>query len=188
MQISSQQTLPASQDNAWAALNNIEVLKACIPGCESLTETEPGRYEVLITAAVGPVKAKFKGKLGLADINPPESYTINFEGQGGAAGHGKGSAKVRLENTGLNESVLHYSADASVGGKIAQIGQRLVDMAAQKMAAEFFANFNRQILLLYPADPASPLTPVSEADAGGVIQPGLWSRLRRWFRSLLEKN
>ncbi len=188
MQISSQQTLPASQDNSWAALNNIEVLKACIPGCESLTETEPGRYEVLITAAVGPVKAKFKGKLGLADINPPESYTINFEGQGGAAGHGKGSAKVRLENTGLNESVLHYSADASVGGKIAQIGQRLVDMAAQKMAAEFFANFTRQILLLYPPEPTSSNTTAAEAVAGRDEQASVWVRLKRWLRGLLGKR
>ncbi|MES1979113.1 MAG: carbon monoxide dehydrogenase subunit G [Pseudomonadota bacterium] len=188
MQISSQQTLPASQDNAWAALNNIDVLKACIPGCESLTETEPGHYEVLITAAVGPVKAKFKGKLGLADINPPESYTINFEGQGGAAGHGKGSAKVRLEHTGPHESVLHYSADASVGGKIAQIGQRLVDMAAQKMAAEFFASFNRQILLLYPPDATSPSATAADAGTGRDEQAGIWTRLQRWLRSLLVKS
>lgn len=188
MQISSQQTLPASQANAWAALNNIEVLKACIPGCESLTETEPGRYEVLITASVGPVKAKFKGKLGLADINPPESYTINFEGQGGAAGHGKGSAEVRLENTGPDQSVLHYTANASVGGKIAQIGQRLVDMAAQKMAAEFFDNFNRQILLLYPRDPALSNARDEGAQARQEVPAGLWVRLKRWWGTLLGRR
>jgi carbon monoxide dehydrogenase subunit G len=188
MQISGQHTLPASQQNAWVALNSIEVLKACIPGCDSLSETEPGRYEVLITAAVGPVKAKFKGKLGLSDINPPESYTINFEGQGGAAGHGEGSAKVRLENKGLNQSLLHYTADASVGGKIAQIGQRLVDMTAKKMAAEFFDNFNRQILLLYPPDPAPLGTTVAEAGADQGVQSGLWPRLQSWLRSLLDKR
>ena len=185
MQISSQQTLPASQQNAWDALNNIDVLKACIPGCESLTETEPGRYEVLITASVGPVKAKFKGKLGLADMNPPESYTINFEGQGGAAGHGKGSAKVRLEDAGANQSVLHYTADASVGGKIAQIGQRLVDMAAQKMAAEFFDNFNRQILLLYPAAPGAT---TAEVAAAPDVRTGVWTRFTNWLRALLDRH
>ena len=105
-----------------------------------------------ITAAVGPVKAKFKGKLSLADVTPPQSYTINFEGQGGVAGHGKGSAQVTLESIAPDETVLHYKADASVGGKIAQIGQRLVDMAAQKMASEFFANFNREILARYPLE------------------------------------
>jgi carbon monoxide dehydrogenase subunit G len=184
MQISNQQTLPASQANAWAALNNIEVLKACIPGCDGLTETEPGRFEVLITAAVGPVKAKFKGKLSLTDVNPPESYTINFEGQGGAAGHGKGSAKVRLEPAGPNQSVLHYAADASVGGKIAQIGQRLVDMAAQKMAAEFFDNFNQQILTLYPSPVGvqeAPATQTSRPEGGA---PNLWSRFGAWLRKI----
>ena len=118
MQISSQQTLPASQANAWAALNNIEVLKACIPGCESLTETEPGRYEVLITASVGPVKAKFKGKLGLADINPPESYTINFEGQGGAAGHGGGASQRR---EGLGGAVAEAERVAEVAARAEQL-------------------------------------------------------------------
>lgn len=179
MQISSQQTLPASQTNAWAALNNMEVLKACIPGCESLTEVEPGRYDVLITAAVGPVKAKFKGKLSLSNMNPPESYTINFEGQGGAAGHGKGAAKVRLESIGNNQSVLHYTADASVGGKIAQIGQRLVDMAAQKMAADFFENFNHQILLLHPG------ATVADAAVNIELPPGYWKRFKNWLRALL---
>lgn len=182
MQISSQQSLPISQQNAWDALNNIDVLKACIPGCESLTETEPGRYEVLITAAVGPVKAKFKGKLDLADIIPPESYTIIFEGQGGAAGHGKGSAIVRLEDTGNNQSVLLYTANASVGGKIAQIGQRLVDMAAQKMAADFFNNFNRQILLLYPGATTVDLKVAPD------IQPGAWTRFKNWIRALLGQG
>jgi carbon monoxide dehydrogenase subunit G len=180
MHISSQQTLPASQENTWSALNDIEVLKACIPGCEALTETEPAQYEVLITAAVGPVKAKFKGKLSLTELNPPESYTIHFQGQGGAAGHGKGTAKVRLESTGHKQTVLHYTADASVGGKIAQIGQRLVDMAAQKMAGEFFENFNRQISIRYPG------APTAEGFTSHAPAPGIWMRFRLWLRSLLS--
>jgi carbon monoxide dehydrogenase subunit G len=141
MQISNQQNLSVSQQQAWDALNDVEVLQKAIPGCESLVETAPQNYEVHILAAVGPVKAKFKGKLKLSDLQPPSSYRIHFEGQGGAAGHGKGSASVRLEPTSASSCVLHYEATASVGGKIAQIGQRLIDMAAQKMAGEFFQSF-----------------------------------------------
>ncbi|MDB5966532.1 MAG: carbon monoxide dehydrogenase [Polaromonas sp.] len=193
MQLSSQQTLPTTVDNAWAALNNIDVLKACIPGCESLVETEPHRYEVVVMAAVGPVKARFKGKLTLVDLQPPQAYTIHFEGQGGAAGHGKGSAQVRLEAQGPAATVLHYSANASVGGKIAQIGQRLVDMAAQKMAGDFFESFNAQILLLYPApavpgesaappDATSPGPAAEGSAAAGGPNAGFLTRLRAWLR------
>jgi carbon monoxide dehydrogenase subunit G len=184
MQISNQQNLSVSQQHAWDALNNIDVLQKAIPGCESLVETAPQNYEVHILAAVGPVKAKFKGKLKLSDLQPPASYRIDFEGQGGAAGHGKGSASVRLEPTSENSCVLHYEATATVGGKIAQIGQRLVDMAAQKMAGEFFQNFNAQLELLHPA-------PASAAQERPGTQPvarskapqgsGLWSAITAWF-------
>jgi uncharacterized protein len=145
MELTDQHTLPVSQAEAWAALNDTELLKACIPGCESLTASGEGRYEMLMVAAVGPVKAKFKGNLQLADAQPPESYTMLFEGQGGMAGHGKGQAQVRLEPTGPAETVLHYVAKATVGGKIAQIGSRLVDMAAKKIAGEFFDRFKKAL-------------------------------------------
>ena len=179
MELSNQQTLPATQAQAWEALNDIDLLKACIPGCESITPSGDNQYDVAITAAIGPVKAKFKGKLKLADLDPPNAYTIHFEGQGGAAGHGKGSAKVRLESTGANSTQLHYTANASVGGKIAQIGSRLVDMAAQKMATEFFQTFTEKLTERFPP-PAEP-EPVTAADTPKA-KLGLWARLLAWLR------
>jgi carbon monoxide dehydrogenase subunit G len=145
MEMASEQLLAVSQDKAWAALNDPEILKTAIPGCESITLTAENEYEVALTAAVGPVKAKFKGKMRLADIEAPNSYKIQFEGQGGVAGHGKGSAAVTLAPVNANETMLSYSAQAQVGGKIAQIGSRLVDMAAKKMANEFFTAFNAEL-------------------------------------------
>ena len=176
MQLTSQQLLPASQAQAWSALNDTEVLKACMPGCESITPTGPDQFEVLVTAAIGPVKAKFKGKLKLADMNPPESYTIHFDGQGGAAGFGKGSAQVRLEPTSATSSTLHYVAEAQVGGKIAQIGSRLVDMAAQKMAGDFFTAFSAKLYEMYGVINAAPPPPPKP--------PGLMARLVAWFKRL----
>lgn len=178
MELTSQQTLPVSQAIAWEALNNTAVLQAAIPGCEALTATGENQYEVLLTAAVGPVKAKFKGKLKLDELEPPQAYTIHFEGQGGAAGHGKGSAKVRLEPVGEHETVLHYSATAQVGGKIAQIGSRLIDMAAQKMAGEFFATFNKLLEEKY-CPPEVPDTEDTQATESG----GMMARVKRIFGS-----
>jgi len=117
MEMASEQLLAVSQDKAWAALNDPEILKTAIPGCESITLTAENEYEVALTAAVGPVKAKFKGKMRLADIEAPNSYKIQFEGQGGVAGHGKGSAAVTLAPVNANETMLSYSAQAQVGGK-----------------------------------------------------------------------
>ena len=178
MQITSQQVLPVSQQQAWDALNDTSLLQAAIPGCESITPDGPDEYALALTAAIGPVKARFKGRLRLADLQPPESYTLQFEGQGGAAGFGKGTAAVRLEPKGPRETVLHYSADAQVGGKIAQVGSRLVDMAAQKMANDFFGAFNAALQQRYAPTPAGA---GAGAPAAGA---GLWARLVRWWRSL----
>lgn len=183
MQLSNRQALPTSQKNAWDALNNIEVLQKCIPGCESLTETAPGQYEILITAAVGLVKAKFKGKLRIADPSPPSAYRIEFEGQGGAAGHGKGSASVRLEPISADRCDLIYEANASVGGKIAQIGQRLVDVAAQKMAGEFFGAFEKQLAALYPVA-SGP----AEASPAPARKLSLWARIQQVFLRVLGRR
>lgn len=177
MQLTSQQALPVSQALAWNALNDVEMLKASIPGCESLTLAAENEYEVNLTAAVGPVKAKFKGKLKLSDLQPPASYTIHFEGQGGAAGHGKGNASVRLEPVSTHETMLHYTANAQVGGKIAQIGSRLIDMAAQKMAGEFFASFERELVARHPAAAvAAPAVPVNT---------NAWQHFVAWCKRLL---
>jgi carbon monoxide dehydrogenase subunit G len=141
MEMKGEQLVPASQQATWAALNDPEVLKACVPGCESIIPAGENVYEVLMVARVGPVSAKFKGKLTLSDINPPQSYSISFEGQGGAAGFAKGSAQVRLSAEG-DATKLSYDVKANVGGKLAQIGSRLVDAAAKKVADDFFKNFN----------------------------------------------
>ena len=145
MELTESHTLPVPQERAWAALNDTAILKVCIPGCESIEADGENTYAVALTAAVGPVKARFKGRMQLADIDAPRSYTIQFEGQGGAAGFGKGDARVTLEPAGENETTLSYTASAQVGGKLAQIGSRLVDGAARKIAAEFFKRFGEQL-------------------------------------------
>jgi carbon monoxide dehydrogenase subunit G len=144
MEMNGEQHIPLPQQRVWEALNDPEILKACIPGCESIERVSENEYKVAMTAAVGPVKAKFSGKLMLSDINPPNSYSLAFEGSGGAAGFGKGSAQVRLapESGG---TLLTYTANASVGGKLAQIGSRLIDGVARKMADDFFARFNKTV-------------------------------------------
>jgi uncharacterized protein len=171
MQLTNQQLLPVSQAIAWDALNDVTMLKESIPGCDSLTASGEGQYDMTMTAAIGPVKAKFKGKLTLSDLKPTESYNLAFEGQGGAAGHGKGTASVRLEPTGENTTTLHYTANAQVGGKIAQIGSRLIDMAAQKMATEFFSKFNAALEAKYPPpleeSVEAPPPPEEPHSAGG---------------------
>lgn len=179
MELTSQQALPVAQATAWQALNDVSILQAAIPGCESITPTEPNHFELAVMAAVGPVKARFKGKLRLEDVQPPNSYTIHFEGQGGPAGHGKGHATVRLEANGPAETVLHYTAHATVGGKIAQIGSRLVDMAAQKMATEFFENFTVALVDKY-GPPPQPTTAEADAAPGGAM-----ARFVAWLKRLL---
>jgi carbon monoxide dehydrogenase subunit G len=177
MELTNQQTLPVGQAEAWAAQNDIALLQACIPGCEAITPAGDNAYDVSLMASVGPVKARFKGKLRLADLNPPNSYALQFEAQGGPAGHGKGTAQVRLEAAGPAQTLLHYQVQASVGGKVAQIGSRLVDMAAQKMAGEFFDNFTAKLRERHPAPAANePVAPAAK--------PGPVGRLLAWLRGL----
>ena len=144
MEMSGEQLIPASQAATWAALNDPEILKACVPGCESIEKTAENEYVVLMTARIGPVSAKFKGKLALSDLDPPNSYSLAFEGQGGVAGFGKGGAKVQLLPEGGNTK-LTYQVKANVGGKLAQIGSRLVDAAAKKLSEEFFNAFTAKV-------------------------------------------
>jgi hypothetical protein len=140
-----EQRIPASQADTWSALNDPEFLKACLPGCESIERVADNEYTVLLTARVGPVAAKFKGRMVISDPKPPDSYALAFEGQGGVAGFAKGSASVQLAPQGAAETLLTYQAKAHVGGKLAQIGSRLVDAAAQKVAGEFFTAFNERM-------------------------------------------
>lgn len=144
MEMTGEQLVPASQQDTWNALNDPAFLKACVPGCEAIEPSGANEFQVLMVARVGPVSAKFKGKLTLSDIKPPESYSMSFEGQGGAAGFAKGGAKVRLVPE-KDHTRLVYEAKANVGGKLAQIGSRLVDAAAKKVADDFFRTFNEKL-------------------------------------------
>ena len=167
MEMSGEQHISLPQQRVWEALNDPAILKACIPGCESIDRVSDNEYKVAMTAAVGPVKAKFNGKLVLSDIDPPKSYSLTFEGSGGAAGFGKGSAQVSLapESGG---TWLTYKAQASVGGKLAQIGSRLIDGVAKKMADDFFIRFNKTVAPA--AESASPMA-AFQADATATEIP-----------------
>ena len=171
MEMSGEQRIALSQQRVWEALNDPEILKSCIPGCESIERVADNQYKVAMTAAVGPVKAKFTGKLTLADLDPPRAYSLAFEGSGGAAGFGKGSAQVTLAPEGSGGTVLRYKATASVGGKLAQIGSRLIDGVARKMADEFFERFNNAVA---PAQPAAPMPEVALPAHRATVPGWLW--------------
>ena len=140
MDMSDSQRIDAPRAVVWAALNDPEVLKSCIPGCESIEREGDDVLIAKVTLKIGPVKASFTGKVTLSNINPPEGYTITGEGQGGAAGHARGGADIRLEEDG-DATILHYTARAEVGGKIAQLGSRLIDATSKKLAGQFFETF-----------------------------------------------
>ncbi|HYD94544.1 MAG TPA: carbon monoxide dehydrogenase subunit G [Noviherbaspirillum sp.] len=144
MEISKVQIVPASPDRVWAALNDPQLLQACITGCEAMERIADNEYRIAMKVKVGPVNAKFTGKISIVDLKPPESYTLNFEGQGGMAGFAKGVATVALSAEG-EATRLAYTASAQIGGKLAQIGSRLVDGAAHKTAADFFAALAREL-------------------------------------------
>jgi carbon monoxide dehydrogenase subunit G len=141
MQMNDSQRIPASKDKVWAALNDPEVLKQCIPGCQNLDMTAPNEMTATVVFKVGPVKATFGGKVTLSDLDPPNSYRISGEGSGGVAGFAKGGATVRLESESPDITILHYEVDAQIGGKLAQLGGRLIDSTAKKLAGEFFTSF-----------------------------------------------
>jgi carbon monoxide dehydrogenase subunit G len=141
MQMNDSQRIPASKDKVWAALNDPEVLKQCIPGCQNLDMTAPNEMTATVVFKVGPVKATFGGKVTLSDLDPPNGYRISGEGSGGVAGFAKGGALVRLESESPEITILHYEVDAQIGGKLAQLGGRLIDSTAKKLAGEFFASF-----------------------------------------------
>ena len=140
MDMSGEFRIPASREAVWKALNDPEILKQCTPGCEELTKNSDTEFVARVVARVGPVKAGFTGKVTLSDLDPPNGYKITGEGQGGAAGFAKGGAEVHLESDGSG-TLLKYTVNAAIGGKLAQIGARLIDGSARKMAEDFFAKF-----------------------------------------------
>jgi hypothetical protein len=153
MEMTGEQSISLSQQRVWDALNDPAVLKECIAGCESLVKVSDDEFKIVMLAAVGPVRAKFTGKLLLRDLKAPDSYALVFEGSGGGAGFGKGTATIALSPDGSGTR-LAYRANASVGGKLAQVGSRLIEGVARKMAEDFFTKFKK--LLSPPVDAVPP--------------------------------
>ncbi len=144
MAMQGEQRIPSTVERVWDALNDPEVLKACIPGCETLEKQSATQMTATVALKMGPVKARFNGAISLKHIKAPHSYTIEGEGKGGIAGFAKGGADVTLTQDG-DETVLAYVVHADVGGKIAQLGSRLIDSTAKKLAGQFFANLNKYV-------------------------------------------
>ncbi len=164
MDMKDSRVINAPQAKVWAALNDPAMLKQCIIGCDSLEETEAGTFVAAMSVKVGPVSAKFKGKLQLEDVQPPNSYKLKFEGQGGPAGFANGTANVSLSAESPSSTRLDYVANAMIGGKLAQIGSRLVDAAARKIADDFFSKFDALV-----GEAASESTEVASPDAVQAI-------------------
>ena len=171
MDMTGEERIGASREAVWAALNDPEILRQCIPGCESLEKVSDTKMTAKVKLQVGPVSARFSGKVTLSEVDPPNGYRIAGEGSGGAAGYAKGSALVRLVEDGTG-TILRYEAKADVGGKLAQVGGRLIDATARKLAGEFFSKFGTVV---------GPVPLQPEATAGAEEaekKPGLW---KRWF-------
>lgn len=144
MEMVGEERIAASRQKVWEALNNPEILKQCIPGCQTLDMTSPTDMSAVVKIKIGPVSASFSGDVKLENINAPESYTISGEGKGGIAGFAKGGADVRLAEDG-DGTILSYEVKAQVGGKLAQLGSRLIDSTSKKLAGEFFQKFNEVV-------------------------------------------
>ena len=149
MDLQGTRQLSATQSQTWEALNDPEILKACIPGCEKFEPSGDHQYAATVAVRIGPVAARFTGKVTLSDINPPDSYTLRFQAQGGVAGFGEGDSKVSLASN-ASGCLLSYTVSSRVGGKIAQLGQRLIDGAARSLAEDFFKRFDEALQARHP--------------------------------------
>ena len=145
MEMSGEQRIAAPRQRVWEALNDPEVLRQCIPGCQSLEKKSDNELAATVVLKIGPIKATFIGEVTLSNLNPPGGYTISGEGKGGIAGFAKGGADVTLTEDGPNTTVLRYTAKADVGGKIAQLGSRLIESTSKKLAGQFFSTFNETV-------------------------------------------
>ncbi len=177
MDMTGEYRVAAPRAKVWAALNDPEILKQCIPGCEEIEKLSDTEMTAKVTARVGPVSARFSGKVMLSDLDPPNGYKISGEGTGGAAGFAKGGATVKLDEDG-GDTILRYAVEAHVGGKLAQIGSRLIDATARKMAGDFFSRF--ATIVGQPAAEAAPAAAeaapalAAPAPARGRLSPVLW--------------
>ena len=193
MEMQASRQLAVTQKQAWDALNDPAVLKVCIPGCDKVDASGENQYAIGMALKIGPVSAKFKGNIELSDIQPPVSYKLSFEGQGGPAGFGKGSAAVVLtpNATGCE---LAYSVQASVGGKVAQLGQRLIDGAAKSMAEDFFKRFDLEMQKQHPeayaardaaeaaqTGPATAVTATKSSDKAAAVDSTAIAGVPRWI-------
>lgn len=145
MTMNGEVILPAAKSVVWAMLNDADVLKACIPGCEQLAKDDDTHFSATVKVKLGPVKATFRGKVELVDLDPPNGYRIQGEGEGGIAGFAKGGARVALSDAEGGQTLLRYDVEAQVGGKLMQLGARLIDSVSKKLADEFFANFAKAV-------------------------------------------
>lgn len=183
MELKGERLLAADRATAWAALNDAEMLKNCVPGCESITATGENQFEIAMTAAIGPVKSRFKGKMALADIDAPNAYTMKFDASGGQAGFARGEARVTLTEVSPQQTKLAYVANAQVGGKLAQVGSRLVDAAAGATADKFFEAFGAQL-----AARAAPATGVAAPLPMVPAKFGFWSLLIAFLKRLFGRG
>jgi carbon monoxide dehydrogenase subunit G len=175
MQMNDSQRIEAPKQKVWEALNDPDVLKASIPGCEELIKHSDTELEARVRLKVGPVKAIFGGKVTLNDLDPPNGYTIEGEGSGGVAGFARGGAKVRLEEDGPDATILHYDVDAKVGGKLAQLGARLIDSTAKRLAGEFFTAFGEEVApgaLSTTTEAEAPVAPEDASPSGNEEKTG----------------
>jgi uncharacterized protein len=170
MEMTGEYRIPAPRQRVWEGLNDPEVLKSAIPGCQTIEKLSDTEFTAKVLASVGPVRATFGGKVTLSELEPPQSYTISGEGNGGVAGFAKGSAKVNLDEEGV-ETVLHYAVQAHVGGKLAQIGSRLIDSVSRKMAEQFFERFVAAVAPQKPATVAAETAEIEAAPAPSPIAP-----------------
>jgi hypothetical protein len=186
MDMQGQRVLRVTQAQAWSALNDPQVLKSCIAGCDKFELSDNNSYNIVVAIKIGPVSAKFNGKVSLSDIQPPNSYALNFDAQGGVAGFGKGEAKVSLEPH-PEGCELHYTVHSSVGGKLAQLGQRLIDGVAKSLAEDFFKKFDEALQAQYPAaDNSSASSSEQPSQHTQGIPVWVWPALlfvagRAWF-------
>ena len=179
MDMQGQRVLHVTQAQAWDALNDPAILKSCIPGCDKFELTDANVYNVGVAIKIGPVSAKFTGKVSLSDIQAPNSYALNFEAQGGVAGFGKGESKVSL-HPHAEGCELQYTVHSTVGGKLAQLGQRLIDGAAKSLAEDFFKRFDEALQAKYPAtdsDTPAAVSPEPAAASPGAVPPWVWLAL-----------
>lgn len=172
MEMTGERTLTVNRATAWAALNDVKVLQNTIPGCESIVASAENQYDLVMSAAIGPVKARFKGRMSLTDIEAPVQYMIRFDGQGGQAGFARGEARVALDEQGGQQTLLRYAVTAQVGGRLAQAGSRLIDAAAASMADQFFAAFS------------SHLNAETAGAPSGPTRRSLWALLRSFIKRL----